>query len=55
MIVGGHYTAMLRFHLADSEQRTFTVERFCSIGAIDDWIYLAGPENLKTLIDNEVP
>ena len=54
MIVGGHYTAMLRFHLADSEQRTFTVERFCFRGTIDDWIYLAGPENLKTLIGMHV-
>jgi hypothetical protein len=54
MIVGGHYTAMLRFHLANKEQRTFTVERFCFRGAIDDWIYLDGPENLKTLIDMHV-
>ncbi len=54
MIVGGHYTAMLRFHLENREQRTFTVERFCFRGAIDDWIYLYGPENLKTLIDMHV-
>ena len=54
MIVGGHYTAMLRFNLANREQRTFTAERFCFRGAIDDWIYLDGPENLKTLIDKHV-
>ncbi|MDY0222652.1 MAG: hypothetical protein RBR67_16090 [Desulfobacterium sp.] len=54
MLVGGHYMAMLRFHLENKEQRTFTVERFCFRGAIDDWIYLDGPENLQTLIDMHV-
>ena len=54
MLVGGNYTAMLRFHLENREQRTFTVERFCFRGAIDDWIYLDGPENLKTLIDKYI-
>ena len=54
MLVGGNYTAMLRFHLENIEQRTFTVERFCFRGTIDDWIYLDGPENLKTLIDKYI-
>lgn len=46
-----HYTAMLRFRLEDKERRTFTAERFCFRGAIDDWINIGGPENLKTLVE----
>lgn len=45
-----HYTAMLRFQLVDKEQRIFTAERFCFRGAIDDWIYLDGPDNLDDLV-----
>jgi hypothetical protein len=44
-----HYTAMLRFHLVDKERRTFVAERFCFLGAIDDWIFLGGPVDLKKL------
>jgi len=46
-----HYTAMLRFRLVDKERRTFTAERFCFRAAIDDWINICGPENLKTLVE----
>ena len=46
-----HYTAMLRFRLADKERRTFTAERFCFRGAIDDWINIGSTENLKTLVE----
>jgi hypothetical protein len=49
-----YYTAMLRFRLTNKERRTFTAERFCFRGAIDDWINLGGPENLKTLVDKYV-
>ncbi|MGD8210849.1 MAG: hypothetical protein PVF32_13390 [Desulfobacterales bacterium] len=44
------YTAMLRFHLVDKDRRTFVAERFCFRGAIDDWIFLSGPDNLKKLV-----
>ncbi len=44
-----HYTAMLRFRLVDKERRTFVAERFCFRGAIDDWIFLGGPDDLKKL------
>ena len=44
-----HYTAMMRFRLADKERRTFTAERFCFRGSIDNWIYLGGPDSLKKL------
>ncbi len=49
-----NYTAMLRFRLANKERRMFSAERFCFRGAIDDWINLSGPENLKTLVDKYV-
>ncbi len=45
-----HYTAMLRFHIVDKERRTFVAERFCFLGAIDDWIILGGPDHLKKLV-----
>ena len=46
------YTAMLRFRLIDKEQRMFTAERFCFRGAIDDWIYLGGPDALENLVES---
>ena len=46
-----NYSAMLRFRLMDEERRTFTAERFCFRGSIDDWIFLGGPSDLKTLIE----
>lgn len=49
-----NYTAMLRFHLDDKEKRTFTVERFCFRGFIDDWIYLAGPDDFRSIINNHL-
>jgi hypothetical protein len=44
-----HYTEMMRFCLVDQERRTFTAERFCFRGSIDDWIHLGGPNTLKKL------
>jgi hypothetical protein len=35
--------------LVDKERRTFMAERFCFRGAIDDWIFLGGPDDLKKL------
>lgn len=48
------YTAMLRFRLVDKEERTFTAERFCFRGSIDDWIFLDGPDTLEKLIKRNV-
>lgn len=44
-----NYITMLRFRIVDKERRTFVAERFCSLGAIDDWIFLGGPDDLKKL------
>jgi hypothetical protein len=49
-IADQHYTAMLRFCLDDKEKRTFTVERFCFRGSIDEWIYLAGPNDFRSIV-----
>lgn len=32
------FTPVMRFILADEEQRTFRAERWCYLGSIDDWI-----------------
>ncbi len=53
-IANQHYTAMLRFCLDDKEKRTFTVERFCFRGAIDEWIYLAGPDDFRSIVKEYV-
>lgn len=41
-----HYMAVLRFVLADKQERTFVTERFCFRGSVDDWIYIDGPADL---------
>ena len=33
-----HYSPMLQFLLEDEQRRTFTAQRYCFIGSIDDWI-----------------
>jgi hypothetical protein len=41
----GHFAPALRFCLIDADRRAFAVERWCSLGSIDDWIDvgLSGP------------
>jgi hypothetical protein len=34
------YMPLLRFTLSDSIKRTFSTERWCFIGSIDDWMFL---------------
>jgi hypothetical protein len=49
-----HYSAILRFRLADKERRMFTPERYCFRGATDDWINIGGAENLETLVETYI-
>jgi hypothetical protein len=49
-----NYTAMLRFRLVDKERRTFVAERFCFRGAINDWIFLGGPDDLNKLAGRDI-
>src|SRR5262249_1381180 len=47
------YSPMLRFLLEDAKRRTFTAQRYCFRGAIDDWIDIGyGP--LPTLVKRYV-
>ena len=41
---------MMRFTLTDFDNRLFSLERWCFLGSIDDWFFLAGPTPLPTLI-----
>ncbi len=45
----GTYTPMMRFILRHQEKRLFAVERFCFLGSIDDWVFLAGPDKIEPL------
>lgn len=47
---GGHYTAVLRFCLSDKETRVFAAERYCFRGAIDDWMFIDGPDGFQSLV-----
>ena len=40
------YSPIMRFILEDKEKRLFTIDRFCFLGGIDDWIYIGGPDSL---------
>jgi len=33
-----HYFPMMQFLLEDEQRRTFTAQRYCFIGSIDDWV-----------------
>jgi len=43
------YIGKMRFVLSDEKNRTFTVQRFCYLGSIYDWIDLESSEDLKYL------
>jgi hypothetical protein len=43
------YTPVMRFTLLDKNKRNFSVERFCYLGDIDDWIILDESDNLSDL------
>jgi hypothetical protein len=43
------FSAVFRFILKNAEKRLFTLERYCFKGSIDDWMYIAGPEQLDSL------
>lgn len=36
------YQPVMRFRLQDEEKRDFTLCRWCFLGSIDDWFYMAG-------------
>jgi hypothetical protein len=48
-----HYMPMMQFLLEDAQRRTFTAQRYCFIGSIDDWIDI-GHGFLTTLVKRYV-
>lgn len=44
------YSPMMQFVLEDDQTRQFVVERWCFRGSVDDWIFLAGPSDLQSLV-----
>lgn len=55
LIRNSNYTAMLRFVLADEEERTFAPERYCFLGGIDDWMFIGSPDKLANLARKYLP
>ncbi|WP_027726294.1 hypothetical protein [Tuberibacillus calidus] len=49
-----NYETVMRFRLVDKENRTFSVERFCFLGSIDDWIEIDESEDLRRLVKEYV-
>jgi len=43
VIQSANYMTVMRFVLADPEQRLFLAERFCFRGSVEDWIDIGGP------------
>jgi hypothetical protein len=48
------YSKMLRFELVEQEPRLFSVQRWCFLGSVDDWIYL-GAGSLAKLLKTCIP
>ena len=48
------YSKMMRFELLGAESRRFTVQRWCFLGSIDQWVFLDGPAPLSELVDKYV-
>jgi hypothetical protein len=55
MVRRSRYAPMMRFVLLDGELRLFSCERWCFLGGIDDWYFLAGERALAELVDRYVP
>ncbi|HEX9369962.1 MAG TPA: hypothetical protein VF897_03120 [Roseiflexaceae bacterium] len=50
----GRFAPALRFCLLDAERRTFAIERWCSLGSIDDWIDVGQSGPLNRLVEPAV-
>lgn len=45
-----NYSSDLRFVLVDKDKRLFQTERYCYLGAIDDWIEIGPKDTLPKLV-----
>jgi hypothetical protein len=50
-----HYSPMFRFALIDEEERYYSVERWCFLGAVDGWYFLSGGAPLDKLARKFLP
>jgi hypothetical protein len=50
-----NYHPMYRFTLIDAEKRLFSAERWCFLGAIDDWFPVSGGQRLEKLANKLLP
>ena len=48
------YSPVLHFVLVDDKKRVFTVERYCFLGSIDDWITIGKPDKLQKQVKKYV-
>jgi hypothetical protein len=55
MIRRSRYEKIMRFVLTNKVERTFTAERWCFRGRIDNWHYVAGGKMLPELVERYVP
>ncbi len=51
----GQFTPILRIILADSEQRTFRVERMCYLGSVDGWLDMHLTGKVERLLKQVIP
>ena len=51
----GQFTPVMRFILADANKRTFSVQRMCYLGSIDDWIDIGNFGTIKELAPALIP
>jgi len=49
-IQNASYMAVMRFVLAEPEERLFLAERFCFRGSVDDWIDIGGPTQKLSVV-----
>jgi hypothetical protein len=54
LIRRSRYSRTMRFKLCDSKLRLFNCERWCFLGSIDDWYFLAGEAPLSDLVEEYV-
>jgi hypothetical protein len=54
LIRRSNYSRTMRFKLCNSKLRLFNCERWCFLGSVDDWYFLAGAAPLSELVEEYV-
>jgi len=55
MLSRARYEKMMRFTLVEEPSRRFNAERWCFLGGIDDWYFLARDKPLVKLVETYTP